>query len=459
MAMRLGTANSYDRTLNILTTRQVELSQQQEKLAAGKKVLRGSDDPTGAAQAERAMTRSDRVDVEVRALNLQRNTVALTEGTLGNSMQLLQNIREKLVQAGDGALTPEDRAALAVEIKGMRDQLFGYAIKQDSNGIPLFGGLGSAPQAFTDEVGGVNFNGTTGNRASTLVSVPGTMDGQAVWMNVPTGNGIFTTDLGMGTLPTSPAALIAAQTGTPFVPADPDWAFTKTMNTTNEGEVWAGVGQVVDPAALTGNNYIVRFNVTPQLAEPAPISTNPDDWALDPVVTYDVYRYDPIADPTGAAAVAVGLPNQPYTEGQDIIFDGVSITPKGKPADGDTLTIQSSTRTDLFAVLDHAIAAVDNAANGHQLSQDLAVALTQLDSGKERLSTARSESGVLLNRVDIIEGTQEDKTLQLAADRSRAEDMDMVKGISDMQNMQVGYQAALQTYAQVQRLSLFNFIS
>lgn len=459
MAMRLGTANSYDRTLNILTTRQVELSQQQEKLAAGKKVLRGSDDPTGAAQAERAMTRSDRVDVEVRALNLQRNTVALAEGTLGNSVDLLQEIRAKLVYAGDGALTPADRAALAVEIKAMRDQLFGYAIKQDSNGIPLFGGLGSAPQAFTDEVGGVTFNGTTGNRASTLVSVPGTMDGQAVWMNVPTGNGIFTTDLGMGTLPTSPAALIGAQTGTPFVPADPDWAFTKTMNTTNEGEVWAGVGQVVDPAALTGNNYIVRFNVTPQLAEPAPISTNPDNWTLAPVVTYDVYRYDPVADPTGAAAVAVGLPNQPYTDGQDIIFDGVSITPKGKPADGDTLTIQSSTRTNLFAVLDQAIAAVDNAANGHQLSQDLAVALTQLDSGKERLSTARSESGVLLNRVDIIEGTQEDKNLQLAADRSRAEDMDMIKGISDMQNMQVGYQAALQTYAQVQRLSLFNFIS
>jgi flagellar hook-associated protein 3 FlgL len=458
MALRLGTANSYDRTLNILTTRQVDLSQQQEKLAAGKKVLRGSDDPTGAAQAERAMTRSNRVDVEVRALNLQRNTVSLAESTLGNSMELLQTIREKLVHAGDGALTPSDRAALAVEIKTMRDQLFGYANKQDSNGIPLFGGLGSAPQAFTDEVGGVTFNGTTGNRASTLVSVPGTMDGQAVWMNVPTGNGVFTTDLGMGTLPTSPAALIGAQTGTPYVPVDPDWAFTKTMNTTNEGEIWAGVGQVVDPAALTGNNYIVRFNVTPQLAEAAPISTNPDDWALDPVVTYDIYRYDPIADPTGAAAVAV-VSDQAYTDGQDIIFDGVSITPKGEPADGDTLTIQSSQRTDLFAVLDQAIAAIDGAGNGFQLSQDLAVALTQLDSGKERISTARSEAGVLLKRTDIIEGTQEDKTLQLAADRSRAEDMDMVAGISDLQNMQVGYQAALQTYAQVQRLSLFNFIS
>ena len=35
----------------------------------------------------------------------------------------------------------------------------------------------------------------------------------------------------------------------------------------------------------------------------------------------------------------------------------------------------------------------------------------------------------------------------------------MVQGISDFQNASVGYEAALKSYAQVQRLSLFNFIS
>ena len=41
---------------------------------------------------------------------------------------------------------------------------------------------------------------------------------------------------------------------------------------------------------------------------------------------------------------------------------------------------------------------------------------------------------------------------------SRAEDLDMIKGISDFENQQTGYQAALQTYASVQKLSLFNYI-
>jgi flagellar hook-associated protein 3 FlgL len=34
----------------------------------------------------------------------------------------------------------------------------------------------------------------------------------------------------------------------------------------------------------------------------------------------------------------------------------------------------------------------------------------------------------------------------------------MVKGISDFQNQQTAYDAALKTYAQVQRLSLFTYM-
>jgi flagellar hook-associated protein 3 FlgL len=64
----------------------------------------------------------------------------------------------------------------------------------------------------------------------------------------------------------------------------------------------------------------------------------------------------------------------------------------------------------------------------------------------------------LLNRADRITSNNDNRTIQQEADRSRAEDVDMIKGISDFQNQQTGYSAALQSYAQVQKLSLFNFI-
>lgn len=403
--MRLGTANTYDNTLANLTSRQAGLSDLQEKLSAGKKVIRASDDPTGAAQAERAMTRKARVDVEQRALNLQKNSMAMAESTLGDAQDVLQRIRELVVNAGDASLTPTNRQSIAQEMRGLRDQLFTYANKQDSNGIPLFGGLGSASNPFTDYTSGVAFNGIPGQRSSTTVAIPGAMDGKAVYMNVPSGNGVFKMSLGG----------------------------------TNTGQLWTDTGQVLTPSALTGNNYTVTFNVS---------ATTP------PVTTYDV-SMTTVAPPITTTPV---LTAQPYVDGQAISFDGLSFVARGVPANGDTVNIAASTRTDIFAVLDAAIASIDGKPNGNILTQNTSLALAQIDSGMDRVQSARGAAGEMLKRADIIDSNQQDKSIQLESDRSRAEDMDMIKGISQFQNQQTGYQAALQTYAQIQRLSLFNFL-
>src|SRR5580765_3650053 len=97
---RLGTANTYDNAVQQLTTRQSQLARLQEQLTAGKKVLRPSDDPTGAAQAERAQTRMARVATDQRALEVQRNAVATAESTLGDAVGAVQDFRALAVQAG-----------------------------------------------------------------------------------------------------------------------------------------------------------------------------------------------------------------------------------------------------------------------------------------------------------------------------------------------------------------------
>lgn len=64
---RLGTANMYDNALRNLGARQTNLSNLQENLTSGKRVVRASDDPVSAAQAERALTRLTRIQTEQRA--------------------------------------------------------------------------------------------------------------------------------------------------------------------------------------------------------------------------------------------------------------------------------------------------------------------------------------------------------------------------------------------------------
>ena len=102
---------------------------------------------------------------------------------------------------------------------------------------------------------------------------------------------------------------------------------------------------------------------------------------------------------------------------------------------------------------DHLIRDLDSYA------QAVGQALANIDRGLERMQAVRGYAGELLNRADRITGNQETRSNQLEGDRSRAEDLDMIKGISDFQNQQVGYEAALKSYSMVQKMSLFNFIS
>ena len=286
----------------------------------------------------------------------------------------------------------------AQQITCQRDQLLALANSTDTNGIPLFGGLGSASAPFTDTASGVVFNGIAGQQAAGTDSVPSAMDGQAVWMNVATGNGTFNTSLGVA----------------------------------NTGTAWTETGQVVTPGLVTGDNYSITFSVTAG------------------VTTYNV------VNTTSGATVATA---QPYKDGQAITFDGLAITARGAPAQGDTLSITPSTTTNLFKVIDDAITGIGSSTSNNKVSQAVTLALAEIDTGMLHLQAARSQAGEWLNRADNIQNAQEGRSVQLAADKSRAEELDMVKGISDFTRLQTGYQAALQSYAQVQKLSLFNYIN
>lgn len=143
MNTRLATTNTYDNALSQLTARQSQLSRLQEQMAASKRVIRPSDDPTAAAQAERAQTRMARVTADQRALEVQRNAVATAESTLGDAVSAMQSFRTLVVQAGNPGLSASDRVSIAQQLGTLRDQLLGYANVKDSNGQPLFGGLGS----------------------------------------------------------------------------------------------------------------------------------------------------------------------------------------------------------------------------------------------------------------------------------------------------------------------------
>ena len=84
--------------------------------------------------------------------------------------------------------------------------------------------------------------------------------------------------------------------------------------------------------------------------------------------------------------------------------------------------------------------------------------LAEFDVAGDQLASWRSRAGEALNRLDGLEQRVQQAKLDAQTERSEAEDLDLLAAISDFQNRQSGYDAALKTYSIVQRMSLFEYL-
>ena len=444
---RLGTASQYDSALRNISQRQTDLSNLQENLTSGKRVVRASDDPVAAAQAERALTRISRIQTEQRALDQQRNSIAQAESSLGDAVKLGQEIRELLVSAGNASQVPSDRRTVANQLQSLRDQLFTIASRQDTNGQPLFSALGSAlspllgPQSATFDY---QFNGLAGQAAAGEASIPLVLDGDAAFSFQPQRDGAYHAGISNTAVPPNPlnGRQLIASAVTAVNAADVQ------VDANGNGNTYQVVFKNAGPGA-SPNTSTVTYNI---------INTSvvPNTSSLD-VVVPDFPNDKPlkieISKATTPGAFVPGLKFSITATPTKAVDGTVTLS----PANGDTITLEPS--SSIFSVLDRAIAEIGSANNSNAAVQAVGQALGNLDKGLDRIHNVRGYAGELLNRADRITGDQSQRAIQLEADRTRAEDLDMIQGFSDFQNQQVGYEAALKSYSMVQKLSLFNYIA
>ena len=397
--MRISTAQTFDSGIEALTRRQSELSAAQDQLTTGKRVSRASDDPAAAARAERALAAIGHADANQRAVDASRIAMTQTETALADSGTLLQRARELLVAAGNASYSDAERQGIAGELKQIRSELLSVANQSDGAGTYLFGGQGATQKPFIDAPGGVQYAATAGQvvtESSTLL--PLTSDGKAAWLSARTGNGLFVTSAAPG-----------------------------VANATID------VGRVTDPSALTGADYSIEFS------------------AGAGATTYAVLKN---GLPTAVTAAA-------YVSGQAIDIDGMSVSVSGTPATGNSFQITPSTPSlSVFDVLDRTVADLQTPArSGSQIAQRNAFNLRDIDSVMTGLISARATAGAVLNTIDSQKDRLDSQKLSAQIERSNAEDVDLVHAISEFQAKQTGYDAALKSYASVQRLSLFQYLN
>ncbi|MCY4743668.1 flagellar hook-associated protein FlgL [Pelomonas sp. UHG3] len=433
--MRIATANFFDGSIANLQRRQNALQDQQQQLTSGKRIALASDDPTGAARAERALASIGRVEANQRALEASRNSMTLAESAMGDANELLQQARETLVAAGNASYSDAEREGLANKLQGLRDQLLTIANRGDGSGGYIFSGQGSASPPFLDQPGGVSYVGVAGTvQTGNIDNFQLSVDGRGAWEQAASGNGSFeTAPRAIVTDPATGAARV--QLIDPGATAANGGVPVPLVNgiTGAAASGWIDIGRVVDPSLLTGHNYRV------------------DIAGNSPSQTYT------LVDQDLGSVVASGA----FKPGQAIVADGMALTITGTPVDGDAFAVAGSRNgLKLFDAIDKAIIDLKTTLRTPvQITQANAAALRDVDAVMANLQSVRSQVGERLNNLDGTEGRLAALKQYSSEERSAAEDLDMVQGISEFQNQQTGYDTALKTYAMVQRMSLFQYLT
>ncbi|MAT95188.1 MAG: flagellar hook-associated protein 3 [Halioglobus sp.] len=400
--MRMSSVQIFQQGVSSILAQQAQAARTEQQLATGRRILTPADDPVAAAQVLDITQDLERVDQYQRNANLAEGQLALEDTVLADVGNILQRVRELVVQANNASQGPETRAGIATEVEARIDELLALANTSDATGEYIFAGYQAQTQPFTRQGGGVGYAGDDGQRylqVGNATQVAVRDSGTAVFRSVPTGNGTFS---------------IAAAAA-------------------NAGTAVAGQSSVV--SGFAADQYSIAFSQ----ATPA-----------DPV-TYQVLD-------SGAGVVASGT----YSDGDSIEFAGVSVAFSGQPADGDSFDVAPAVKQDMFSLLQGIVDDLNGAGTAPAeiaaLNNALGQALNGIDQALGKTLEVRADVGVRLAQVENQLDINDQFNLQLQETLSGIQDLDYAEAISRFNLELTALQAAQQAYARMYEMSLFNYL-
>jgi flagellar hook-associated protein 3 FlgL len=175
-----------ERSLSAMQTGMARLARSQEQLSSGRMINRPSDSPTGTNDAMRLRAQLAADAQYSRNASDGLSFLGRTDDTLTTMVDQVRRARELVVQgASTGSNGPDARAALAAELKQIKESLVSLA-NTEHMGRPLFGGTvqGPAYQPATAPATGTVFIGNNEQVVRTIG------DGMDIAVNV-TGQQAF----------------------------------------------------------------------------------------------------------------------------------------------------------------------------------------------------------------------------------------------------------------------------
>ena len=402
--MRISTNTIYETGTSLMLQQQENLIKTQQQISTERRILTPSDDPIAAAQALN-ITQSASMNKQFSVNRASASSsLRLEENVLSEVKNLLDRAQDLAISAGNAARTDADRKIVATELRSQLESLVGLANSTDENGQYLFSGYQASTKPFVLTGLTVQYSGDQGQRLNQVGparQLAISDSGTDIFERIKNGNGVFTT----------------------------------AADSLNIGTGTIDKGSVITPASLTGDNYDITFTVAAG------------------VTTYDIVN------------TTTGLPvssANPYADNSTISFDGIQLSIKGNPANGDKFTVSPSSNQSIFKTVSDLITALETPSSGQpggtRLTNNLSTAIQNISNSIEHVLKKQSSIGARMNEIATLESVGSDQDIQFEDLLSQLQGVDMAKAISDFKRQELYLQAAQQSYIKISGLSLFNYI-
>jgi flagellar hook-associated protein 3 FlgL len=423
--MRISSSQYFTMNVETMSNQQASLANMYAQISSGKALQTAADNPLGAAQAV-ALT-SQAANLAQYATNQSSALTSLQQedSTLSSVTNVMQSIQSLVVNAGNGTLNDTDNSALATQLQGYRSTLMTLANTTDANGNYIFAGFQGGSKPFTNNASGIGatYDGGPGQRQ---VQISDTRT-----INVAdAGSAIFQSVSSNESSPVSSGS--AANTGSGTIGP-------------------ASVSNSSDPA--NSLIYTITFGTTTTGTPPTSVSS------------YSITSSDPSTTPPTVTAPTTPTP---YTAGGNITVGSQTVAISGTPASGDTFTVApantgNTSDTDIFATLDSLVAALkqpaDSATAQATLQNALTTAGSKISNTYNNVLTTQTAVGGREQEVTATQTAMQTTSTQTANNLADLVSVNLPSAISQYEMTQTSLQAAQQAFAQIQKMSLFNYLS
>lgn len=169
-------------------------------------------------------------------------------------------------------------------------------------------------------------------------------------------------------------------------------------------------------------------------------------------------QYSVVDQTTGTTV----LSNQSFGSGNAIQFNGMSLVISGAPENGDQFSVTPSGTTDVFSVIQNAINALNQAGTGASaaaaLSNTLGLAQSSINGAIAQVDTQQAVIGGRQNLLSALDSSTAQNKINLQSQLGTLTDTDYASAISTLQQQLLALQASQKAFAQIEGLSLFNYI-